>query len=198
MNETKANETGRRRRIPSAAWVAVGLLAAGIIAPTSALAASNLVGIVGGNGVRAGVTRAGQLQTTQTSPGNFVTLFASPSSGACDFFYKVPSGDGLIIESVTFNSITVTSPGLDTFAALYPNATCKGSYVLDNNPGGTGETSVPLTPGLALKSGTALSMVQDRDVVEVYITGYLVPAGDVPSNRVPAVLGHAGGTQAQR
>jgi hypothetical protein len=79
------------RRMPVAAWIGIGVLAVAIIAPASATAASNLVGIVGGNGARAAVTAAGQLQDTETTPGNFVTLYAF-SSGSCDNFYNVPSG----------------------------------------------------------------------------------------------------------
>jgi hypothetical protein len=198
MDKTRVNESGRRR-FPAAAWVAVGLLAAALIAPASAVAASSLVGIVGGNGARAEVTAADQLQTAETSPANFVALYASSDvNKACDLFYKVPKGKGLIIQTVTFNAITVTSPGFDTYAALYPSSSCSTNYFLDSNPSGTGEVSVPLTPGMALTSGTPIALLEEDVYIEVYITGYLVPASDVPSNRLASAQPGAAGRPAQR
>jgi hypothetical protein len=186
------------RRMPVAAWIGIGVLAVAIIAPASATAASNLVGIVGGNGARAAVTAAGQLQDTETTPGNFVTLYAF-SRGSCDNFYNVPSGKALIIKSVTFNTLSITALGSGNFTGLYANSTCVGRYFLDQNPGGTGEVSVPLTPGAALKAGTSLSMLASSTVTEeAYVFGYLVPASEVTSNHVPQAMGRTSGAAAQR
>jgi hypothetical protein len=192
MDNSETRNGGRMlarlgRRLPAAGWVAVGLLGAAVIAPASAVAASNLVGIVGSNGARAGVTSAGSLQTAEASPASFVALHDF-AEGSCDLVYKVPRHEGLIITGVAFNSYVVPTPGPGTFTGLYTTRNCAGSYFLDNNPGGIGETTVPLSPGLALKSGTGLYITTAGGVFsDVYITGYLVSASAVPSNRLPAV-----------
>jgi hypothetical protein len=198
MNETPVNQTRPRRRLSAAAWVAIGVLGAAIIAPASAYAASNWVGIVGSNGSRVAVTPAGQLQETQTSPGNFVALF-SPADGTCEHIYKVPNGKALIIESVTFNTFDLTEPAGDgTFAALYADADCAAPYFLDDDPAGTGENSVPLTPGVALKSGTPISVLNSGLDAEVYVFGYLVPSSEVGSSHIPVSSVHAGAVQVRR
>jgi len=184
------------RTVPAAAWIAVGLLGAAVIAPATAVAASNLVGIVGSNGARAAVTSAGALETGAANPSSFVAIYGAQS--ACGLIYTVPKGHGLIVQSVTFNTLSATTTGGGFYTGLYvgKSATiCTGEgYFLDNNPGGTGEISVPLTPGYALKSGTE---IWENSTVnaEVYITGYLVPASAVPSNRIPSSAVREGSAQ---
>jgi hypothetical protein len=198
--ESSETRSGRRklfrldRRMPAAGWVAVGLLGAAVIAPASAVAASNLVGIVGSNGARAGVTSTGALQTAAASPSNFVAAY-NFSSGTCKLIYKVPKHDGLIVRSVTFNAVTVPSTGSGYFAGLYTKSNCSGAYFLDSNPGSVGETTVPLDPGVALKGGTGIYVSTGGGVdTEVYINGYLVPAKAVTANRLPATV-HASAAQ---
>jgi len=182
------------RRMPAAGWVAVGLLGAAVIAPASAVAASNLVGIVGSNGARAGVTSTGALQTAAASPSNFVAA-TKAAAGTCQRIYKVPNHNGLVITSVTFNAYTVPASGIGLYTGLYTKSTCAGPYFLDNNPGGVGETTVPFHTGLALKPGTSIFVESFSGVIsEVYINGYLVPAKAVPANRLPAAL-HASAAQ---
>ena len=199
MDNSGTTHGGRKltrigRRMPAAGWVAVGLLGAAIIAPASAVAASNLVGIVGSNGARAGVTSTGALQTAPASPSNFVAAYGI-TDGTCVPIYKVPRNKGLIITSVTFNTISTPSTGGGYWSGLYTSSSCTGNYFLDNSPGGTGEITVPLNPGLALTSGTGVYVAPQGGVeIEVYINGYLVPAAAVPSNRLPAVT-HAGAAQ---
>jgi hypothetical protein len=199
MDNSETRNSGRKlarlgRRVPAAGWVAVGLLGAAVIAPASAVAASNLVGIVGSNGARAGVTSAGALQTAAASPSNFVAAFKY-APGTCQPLYKVPKNDGLVLTSVTFNTYTVPSTGGGYYTGLFTNSNCTGGYFLDNDPGAVGETTVPLNPGMALKSGTGIYVESFSGVAsEVYINGYLVPAKAVPSNRLPAVA-HASAAQ---
>jgi len=176
------------RRMPAAGWVAVGLLGAAVIAPASAVAASNLVGIVGSNGARAGVTSAGALQTAAASPSNFVAAHSFANDSSCNLVYKVPKHDGLIITSVTFNTYTVPGSGPGIYTGLHTASNCENSYFLDNNPAGVSETTVPLSPGIALKGGAGVYVeTVDGVLGEVYITGYLVPSKAVPSNKVPAI-----------
>jgi hypothetical protein len=187
----------RNRKLPAAGWVAVGLLGAAVIAPASAVAASNLVGIVGANGTRAAVTAAGELETAETSPSSFVAAYGYGSDGDCTTIYKVPKGDGLIIRSVTFNTLATTSTGSGYYTGLFTAKKCAADdYILDNNPAGTGETTVPLDPGMAIKAGTTLYVKAPFGVEsEVYLNGYLVPAKAVPANRIPVTALRAGAAQ---
>jgi hypothetical protein len=198
MDETKVNEPRPRRRLPAVAWVAIGVLGAAIIAPASAYAASNWVGIVSANGHRVAVTPAGQLEETQTNPGNFVSLYLN-SGGECENVYTVPKNRALIIESVTFNTLDLYgSAGDGIFSGLYARPDCAGDYFLDENPAGTGETSMPLTPGVTLKSGTALSFENNGNDTEVYVFGYLVPSSEVGSSHIPASSVRAAAIQGRR
>jgi hypothetical protein len=141
------------------------------------------------------VTSTGALQTAAASPSNFVAAHSFANSTTCNLVYKVPKHDGLIITGVTFNTYTIPTPGAGVYTGLHTNSNCSDSYFLDDNPGGVGETTVPLSPGIALKAGAGVYVETDSGVVgEVYITGYLVPAKAVPSNRIPAVA-HASTAQ---
>jgi len=176
-----------RRTMPAAAWIAVGLLGAAVIAPATAVAASNLVGIVGSNGARANVTSDGAVQTADASPSSFVAAYGYDLDATCNLVYTVPKGYGLVITGVTFNTLSATTTGSGYFTGLYTASTCPGdSYFLDDNPPGTGEETVPLDPGYALKSGTSIYVYAASPLEsEVYVNGYLVPSKDVPKDRIP-------------
>jgi hypothetical protein len=180
------------RKLPAAAWVAVGLLGAAIIAPATAIAGTNLVSIIGAHGVHAAVTPDGQLQTTETAPGSVVDLFGGQVSGKCLKVYTVPHGKALIIENVTFNNLIVTATGPGNFTGIYPTSSCS-RYFLDNNPSTPGEVSVPTSPGIALKQGSTIYEESSSTVdSEVYLFGYLVPASEVSANHLVSGAVHAG------
>jgi hypothetical protein len=180
------------RKMPAAAWVAVGLLGAAIIAPAAAVAGTNLVTIIGAHNVHAGVTPDGQLQTTETAPGSAVDLFGGQIPNKCLKVYTVPHGKALIIENVTFNTLSVTTTGPGNFTGIYPTSSCS-RYFLDNNPGVTGEVSVPTTPGIALKQGSTIYLHSSPTVdSEIYVYGYLVPASEVSANHLVSGAVHAG------
>jgi hypothetical protein len=179
------------RKMPAAAWVAVGLLGAAIIAPAAAVAGTNLVTIIGAHNVHAGVTPDGQLQTTETGPGAFVNIYGT-AENSCFKAYTVPHGKALIIENVTFNTLSVTTTGPGNFTGIYPTSSCS-RYFLDNNPGVTGEVSVPTSPGIALKQGSTIYEESSSSVdSEVYLFGYLVPASEVSANHLVSGAVHAG------
>jgi uncharacterized membrane protein len=180
-----------RRRVPAAGWAAVVLIGAAIAVPASAVAASNLVGISGSNGARAAVTSASALQTAEASPTSLVSIYGY-TSGGCTKIYTIPAHEALIIQSVTFNNVTVPTTGDDHFTGLYDLSTC-ADYFLDQNPGGTGEVSVPLPTGVALKSGTSIyQYTSTGQETELWVNGYLVPASAVPTNHVSTGARHSG------
>jgi len=173
------------RSLPAAAWVVVGVVLASVLAPAAAVAASNLVGIIGSNGARASVTKAGQLQATEAAPASFKSFFAN-ANGSCNHVLTVPSTKGLVLRQAVFDNIVVSSPGGGTFVGLYLNdPTCtgvEGHYFIDENPAGVGVVTIPFEPGFALKHGTKLYVRASSVLADLFVYGYLVPASDVPSN----------------
>jgi hypothetical protein len=182
------------RSLPAAAKVVIGVVLASVLAPAAAVAATNLVGIIGSNGARASVTKAGQLQATEAAPASFKSFFANVNS-ACNHVLTVPSTKGLVLRQAVFDNLSVTSPGPGTFAGLYLNdPTCsgfEGKYFIDENPAGTGVVTIPFEPGFALKHGTKLYVRANNVLGDLFVYGYLVPASDVPST-TPFARIHSG------
>jgi len=182
-------------------WLAAGLVAGMLLAPAAAVAAANLVGIVGSNGKRAQVTAAGQLQTAPASPGQYRSKWtAGVSSGGCVQVFAAPSTKGAVVTRVTANTWTNPSPGAANNVTIFRDQVCTvstASIVTRINPAGFGIEVVEFEPGFALKAGAKLyAQAQGGVITELTITGYLVPkkaVGATTPARVPAgTAGNAG------
>jgi hypothetical protein len=188
------------RAVPTGAWIAIGLMASAILVPASAIATTSLVGLVGANGVRAGVTNAAQLRTAETSPASFLIFSRNglvPGPGNCMALTTNVGTRGYVIKQVAFNVFIDPSPGQGDYLALYSDATCT-TFIAVQTPATVNTTVFPIDPGYAIQAGGGLwaeAFGQVQGGVTVY--GYTVPASDVPfatvnSSRGPS-LRRAGG-----
>src|SRR5262245_29768609 len=94
----------KRPHLPLGAWIAGGLIAAALVVPGIAYAATAATQIAGKNGTTvAHVTAAGQLQATEAGPASFFTQVAEtldePTS-TCRTFYTTPASKGLVVRDI--------------------------------------------------------------------------------------------------
>jgi hypothetical protein len=174
----------RLRALPIGAWIAIGLVGAAILVPASAVATTSLFGLVGPNGVRAGVTNASQLKTAEAAPGTFMVFNRNglvPGPGNCQPLTSDVGTRGYVIKQVVFNVFVDTNPGQGEFIALYTDPDCSGDFVAVETPATVGTYVYPIDPGYGIQSGGGL-WAQAFGHVQGGVTtyGYTVPAGDVP------------------
>jgi hypothetical protein len=173
----------RLRSLPLGAWIAIGLMASAILVPASAVATTSLVGLVGANGVRAGVTNASQLRTTEASPGSFLvfnrnSLVSGP--GNCWPLTPDVGTRGYVIKQVVFNVFADPTPGQGNFIALYTDDSCT-TFIAIQTPPTIGAFVYPIDPGYGIQAGGGLwgeAFGGVQGGVTTY--GYSVPASDVP------------------
>ena len=189
------------RALPAGAWIAIGLMASAILVPASAIATTSLVGLVGANGVRAGVTNASQLRTAETSPGSFLVFNRNglvPGPGNCMALTTNVGTRGYVIKQVVFNVFVDPSPKQGEFIALYTDNTCSQDFIAIETPATIGTFVYPIDPGYGIQAGGGLWAEAFGSVQGGVTTyGYTVPANDVPfstinSSRGPS-LRQAGG-----
>src|ERR1700691_1385036 len=88
-------------------WVLAGVLVALVVVPASATAATiGVTELAGSDGQRADVTRAGQLNTTEASPGSFVTRLGgadltSATQTKCVTFPVISATKAVVIRQFT-------------------------------------------------------------------------------------------------
>jgi hypothetical protein len=171
------------RSLPIGAWIAIGLMASAILVPASAVATTSLVGLVGANGVRAGVTNAAQLRTAEASPGSFMVFTRNgliSGLGNCKDLSTNVGTRGYVIKQVVFNVFANPSPGQGDFIALYADASCT-SFIAVQTPPTIGTFVYPIDPGYGIQAGGGLWAEVFGGVQGGVTTyGYTVPASDVP------------------
>lgn len=178
---TTTNETKQRRTSPL--WLAVGLAIGLIVAPAAAVAATiSAVNLIGPNGVKAQVTRAGQLETAPTGPSSLKVFYKLGVSGdECIPVYTAPAGQSLILQQVTLDVFADPSPGSGDDIALSTDSQCQ-NLLLDDNPAATGAMVFPLGSGVVVPGGHSIyAIAKDEVEGEIYGYGYLVPIADAPS-----------------
>jgi hypothetical protein len=185
----------RLRSLSAGAWIAIGLVAAAILVPASAVATTSLVGLVGANGIRAGVTNASQLKTTEASPGAFMVFRRNglvPGPGNCLPLTANVGTRGYVIKQVVFNVFVDPNAGQGEFIALFTDDNCENLIAIDTPPT-VGTFVYPIEPGFGVQAGGGL-WAQAFGHVQGGVTtyGYSVPASDVPfltinSSRGPSV-----------
>jgi len=181
-NEQKGTAMSRLRTLPTGAWIAVGLVMASILAPAAAVAATSLVGIVGPNNVRAAVTNAGQLKTTETGPSSMQVYARNGVVGPCAPLTTSVGDRGYVIKEVVFNVYADPSPGTGNYVAVYTDAQCQTQPIAMDTPATIGAWTYPLDPGFGIQSGGGLYAQAFGDVEsDVAVYGYTVVPADVPS-----------------
>jgi xanthosine utilization system XapX-like protein len=173
----------RLRSLPLGAWIAIGLIASAILVPASAVATTSLVGLVGANGVRAAVTNAAQLKTTEASPATYLVFNRNglvPGPGNCMALTQNVGTRGYVIKQVVFNVFLNETPGQGEFVALFADNACTKLIAIETPPT-VGTFVYPIDPGYAVQSGGGL-WAQAFGHVQGGVTtyGYTVPASDVP------------------
>lgn len=174
----------RLRTLSTGAWIAIGLVAGSILAPAAAVAAQTVVGIVGPNNARAGVTYAGQLRTAEAPP-SAMQVFARNGvvTGPCGDVTANVGARGYVMKQVVFDVYADSAdPGPADFVAVYTDAGCAGQPIAIITPATAGVWSYPLDPGFAIQPGGGLWTKASGQVESnVTVYGYTVPATDVPA-----------------
>jgi hypothetical protein len=163
--------------------VVAGLVAGLVLAPAAAVAATmSAEQLVGGDGITAVVTKAGQVETGQVNPGTFRAFHDYGLFGStCDRAYTTPAGYAFVLESISVDVYDAGTPGPGVNVRVATNSSCSAQLV-DFNPRGVGATSVVLNPGVVVPSGASLYAIGDNGAdAELYGFGYLEPAADAPS-----------------
>jgi hypothetical protein len=161
----------------------VGLVVGALLIPHVAGAVGSLVTIQGGGSTtKAAVTRGNQLQTAEAPPSAFREFLRSPTNTNCTPFGTVPATKGFIVKSVTVDVTIETSAGFPLLA-VWPNGTCTGLAMMTASTEVPGISIFPLEPGFAVAHGRHFSvkLLTASAAVDVFVLGYLVPSGDVPS-----------------
>jgi hypothetical protein len=167
-------------------WVLAGVLAALVLVPASAAAATiGVTELAGSNGQRADVTRAGQLNTAEAAPGSFVTRLGgadltSGTQSKCVTFPIISTTKAVVIRQFTVTTYSV--PGSLGSVLLYEGPNCQPSQVIDQLSYAAPDiTNLPVDPGIALpKAGTISVNIAGLGAL-VALFGYTVPASDVSS-----------------
>ncbi len=179
-----APTTSKRRQL----WLAAGVAAGLILAPTAAVAAGiGVTSLVGPNGTKADVARTGQVITSTADPNEirgFVTsLSGGGSESSCTKLYSPPHGFSFVVTQVVTDTYLDPTPGSDNDVEIYTgtaSTACK-TAIADVNPPSVGDQVLPFAPGVVIPSGDDLSVIAFGGVsVEVYGLGYLVPSADAP------------------
>jgi hypothetical protein len=191
------------KNMSRAGWLIAGVVAALVLVPTVAVAATVTVVTLKGSpsGNKADVTGAGQLLTATANPSSFfqnasLPLPSSAGGGGSVAVATPPAGLALVVTTIHINVFSDPSPGLGYSVAFYVSTgTCPesfvGSYDQVVTPASVQEIDVPLAPGLGIPAGDALCGAADYEVgADASVSGYTVPSDTVtsgPLHRLPAL-----------
>ncbi len=168
----------RGPHMSTGAWIFTGLVTAAIVAPTAVYAAASSTVAIGNttNAATATVTANHQLLTTTVAPKDVVNTVGFASEG-CDAVYTPPAGKAIVLTSVTYDMFANSDLG-DHYAYL-TDAGCVTAIRYD-----PAETTLAVeTETRTFPIGLPVPSVGIADVgggVEVFITGYLIPATQLP------------------
>ena len=183
------------KNMSRAGWIITGVVAAVVLAPTVAVAATTVVNIKGSpSGNKADVSAAGQLLTTTADPSNFFQSGSGYLASSLSPVTTPPVGLALVVTTLHIDVYTDPSPGSGNFVDFIVDSgtTCTGSrvgsYEQIIDPGSVGEIDSPLDPGLGIPAGDALCGVEAGSVAaEASVSGYTVPSSSVTSGPLHSV-----------
>jgi hypothetical protein len=159
------------------AWIFASAVAVAIIG-SGAYAVSNSIVAIGnpGNTTTAVVTPTHQLQTVMIAPANMVHAVVAASPGVCHVVYAPPAGKAIVVTQITYDLGTGTSG--ESRAAL-TDAACDTAYdYVDTSQ--AYETQTRTFPTGLPMPGVGLSVFVGTTPVTVAVTGYLIPASQLP------------------
>ncbi len=114
--------------------------------------------------------------SVQVLPGSTLILIASATSTTA-----------LVVSTIHLDTFADPTPGIGQFVSLsdWRGANCIGSpagtYFQYVNPGGIGETDIPLERGLGVPAGGSFCAETTGGVkMDISVSGYTVPANSVP------------------
>jgi hypothetical protein len=170
-------------------WIVIGFAVALLIVPSGVAVAAALKysGIEGTSGNKADVTPAGQLQEAEAAPNALFQNSYSPVTSSEYVDVATPlASSALVVTTIHVDTFINPSPGDDQNIVLFveTGTSCSGSrvgsYLEFLNPGGIGETDIPMAPGLGIPQGDGLCAEAAGSVVaEVSVSGYTVPSAAV-------------------
>ena len=183
--EEHISQEPRSRRAPRSGWLVAGLVAGILLAPTAAVAAGvSVYSLVGPNGTKAAVTKAGQLQTTTIDPTMIRAFSDSGYTGGneCTRDFTVPHGKSLILTDATWDIWRDPTPGSGNDVWLSTASNCS-SFLMDYNPGSVGAQEFTFGQGIVVTQGHSVyaSSAGGNLGAEYYAHGYLVPSADAPN-----------------
>jgi hypothetical protein len=168
----------RRPQLSTGPWICIGLICAAVIAPASVYAATALtkVQIFGTSGTTAAnVTPQHQLLTVQIPPSAVVHTGITISNG-CSPVYMPPAGKGIVVTSVVYNYGSGTA-GYEVYGGLFNGASCTDIVDQIDQVDKYGSVEHVFPTGVPFKAVYATS---SGSPIGIFITGYLINAGDVP------------------
>lgn len=160
-------------------WIFTGLVTAAILAPTALYATASSTVAIGTttNGRTANITANHQLLTTTISPQHVVHAYGFANNGCLDV-YTPPAGKAIVVTSVTYDMFG-NNPGNENIALL-TDATCNILYdeaettLADETESRTFPIGLPM-PSVGIRHAGG-----DAAGAGVWITGYLIPASQLP------------------
>jgi hypothetical protein len=175
------------------AWIFTGLVTAAVVAPTAVYAAASSTVAIGNpnNTTTATVTTQHQLLTTTIAPRDVIRTSGAVAGTTCEALYTPPAGKAIVLTSVTFDVGTGTA-GAPGYGYLL-DAPCGTiyDYVDTREASETQSRTYPIglpMPSVGLFGGSG------QVVLRAYITGYLIPAAQLPATapaaKLPARLVH--------
>ncbi len=162
------------------AWIFTSVVAASVIAPTAVYAAVTstvAIGNAAGNTTVA-VTAQRQLLTATVAPGAVLRISGAVAGTQCAPLYTPPAGKAVVVTSVTFDVGTGTA-GSPAYGYLL-DAGCGTiyDYVDTREASETQSRTYPIglpMPSVGLFGGSG------QVVLRAYLTGYLIPASQLPA-----------------
>jgi hypothetical protein len=171
----------RRPHMSTGAWIFASAIAASVIAPTAVYAAATSTVAIGntGNSTTASVTASHQLLTTTIAAKNVVEATGS-ASGSCSELYSPPAGKGVVITSLTYETYGNAIGDNWAYLTRNPGTGCMNTYdVVDTDQ--VDQTEIHTFPiGLPLPQAW-INSPSVGPIVTVYLTGYLIPASQLPA-----------------
>jgi hypothetical protein len=162
-------------------WLAVGLVAGGLLSPAAVYAAATVVNIAGPSGRVAEVAGTNQLQVVESGPGvYFESGYPALTTGSCTVVAKPPSGRAFIVTQLSV--VTLASPTFDRShgIVMFRNATCAGAATFVDLPTHLGESAHDFHPGIPTKTGISILAFGTGYQAEAEVRGYTVAATAVP------------------
>ena len=158
-------------------WAIVTVIAALVLAPAAAVAATTLVTITGG-GNQAWVDKAHRLLSSEADPANLVNASLSATAQGCQPVFTVPEGKHLIVKTMDF--VAPPPSSANSGVKVYPSGDCSGKPIAGSDiffgPSCCDANDhVDFGAGAVVNPGQSLSISLAGNPVDVYLHGYLAP-----------------------